>query len=60
MRVGGRYPAPTRLPPSLVWELAYAELVFLDAPWSALDSEHLEMAVDDFRRRNRRFGGLDS
>lgn len=48
------------LPASLVWELAYAELVFLDAPWSALDSEHLEMAVDDFRRRNRRFGGLDS
>lgn len=49
-----------RLPASLVWELAYAELVFLDAPWSALDSEHLEMAIDDFRRRSRRFGGLDS
>lgn len=50
----------TRLPASLVWELAYAELVFLDAPWSSLDSEHLEMAIDDFRRRSRRFGGLDS
>jgi undecaprenyl diphosphate synthase len=51
---------PTRLPVSLVWELAYAELVFLDAPWGALDSEHLEMAIDDFRRRDRRFGGVDS
>lgn len=50
----------TRLPVSLVWELAYAELVFLDAPWGALDSEHLEMAIDDFRRRDRRFGGVDS
>lgn len=49
-----------RLPASLVWELAYAELVFLDAPWNGLDFEHLEMAIDDFSRRSRRFGGLDS
>ena len=48
------------IPPSLVWELAYAEIVFLDAPWSGLDAEHLEMAVDDFARRDRRFGGIDS
>jgi undecaprenyl diphosphate synthase len=51
---------PTRLPPSLVWELAYAELVFLDLPWETLDVTHLELAVDDFRRRDRRFGGIDA
>ncbi|MEY4400285.1 MAG: hypothetical protein RL072_150 [Actinomycetota bacterium] len=50
----------TQIPTSLVWELAYAELVFLDAPWTALDAEHLEMAIDDFARRDRRFGGIDS
>lgn len=50
----------TQMPSALVWELAYAELVFLDAPWSSLDAEHLEMAIDDFTRRDRRFGGVDS
>jgi undecaprenyl diphosphate synthase len=50
----------TEIPVSLVWEIAYAELVYLDAPWQALDAEHLEMAIDDFARRDRRFGGIDS
>jgi undecaprenyl diphosphate synthase len=50
----------TEIPASLVWEIAYAELVYLDAPWQALDAEHLEMAIDDFARRDRRFGGIDS
>jgi undecaprenyl diphosphate synthase len=51
---------PTRLPPSLVWELAYAELVFLDLPWADLGATHLQLAVDDYRRRDRRFGGIDA
>ncbi len=51
---------PTRLPPSLVWELAYGELVFLDTPWLSCNAEHVHMAVDDFQRRERRFGGVDS
>lgn len=50
----------TTMPTSLVWELAYAELVFLDVPWVELDAEHLEMAINDFTRRDRRFGGIDS
>lgn len=49
----------TQLPPSLVWELAYAELVFLPIAWSALTAEALGAAFDDFTRRRRRFGGLD-
>lgn len=51
---------PDTLPTSLVWELAYSEIVFLDIPWSAISSEHVQVAVDDFRRRNRRFGGIDA
>jgi hypothetical protein len=52
--------SPTRVPPALVWELAYGELVFLDTPWMTCNVEHVHMAVDDFQRRDRRFGGVDS
>lgn len=51
---------PDVLPESLVWELAYSELVFIDLGWNDLQSSHLELAIDDFNRRHRRFGGLDS
>lgn len=51
---------PDRLPDSMVWELAYSELVFIDIDWSKFSSSHLELAIDDFNRRHRRFGGLDS
>ena len=51
---------PDRLPESMVWELAYSELVFIDIDWSKFTSSHLELAIDDFNRRHRRFGGLDS
>jgi hypothetical protein len=51
---------PDRMPTSLVWELGYSELVFLDLQWSELHASHLEIAIDDFHRRQRRFGGLDS
>lgn len=50
---------PTQLPPSLVWELAYAELVFVEVAWDALEPAHLAAAIDDFAGRRRRFGGLD-
>ena len=51
---------PTRLPPSLVWELAYSELVFEPIALADLRPEHLQHAVDDFHTRRRRFGGLDT
>jgi undecaprenyl diphosphate synthase len=51
---------PTRLPPSLVWELAYSELVFSPVALGDLRPEHLQQAVDDFHGRRRRFGGLDT
>lgn len=49
----------TQLPPSLVWELAYAELVFLPVAWPDLGAGDLAHAVADFSNRRRRFGGLD-
>ncbi len=50
---------PTQLPPSLVWELAYAELVFLPITWAELRADDVADAVADFSNRRRRFGGLD-
>jgi undecaprenyl diphosphate synthase len=49
-----------RLPPSLVWELAYAELVFADADWERFGAQDLVAAVSQFGQRRRRFGGLDA
>lgn len=50
---------PDRLPASLVWELAYAELVYVPVAWADLRAEHLATALEQFRHRHRRFGGLD-
>lgn len=47
------------LPSTLVWELAYAELVYLPVTWSGLDGEVLRRAMGDFRVRQRRFGGVE-
>jgi hypothetical protein len=49
----------TDLPSTLVWELAYCELVYLDMPWAALRGADLEIAITEFAGRHRRFGGLD-
>jgi undecaprenyl diphosphate synthase len=42
----------------LLWQLAYAELAFVDAYWPDFTKEHLAAAIEDFRHRDRRFGGL--
>ena len=51
---------PTQLPPSLVWELAYSELVYLNTQWPHCNGEDIDLAINDFQRRDRRFGGVDS
>ena len=53
--VGGK----SRLPRSLVWELAYSELVFVDTSWQHFAPAHLEEALGSFAHRHRRFGGID-
>ena len=50
----------TRLPPSLVWELAYSELVFEPIALADLRPAHLRAAVEEFHGRRRRFGGLET
>jgi undecaprenyl diphosphate synthase len=49
-----------RLSDFLLWECAYAELCFLDTLWPDFNAHDLEAAIADFRRRERRFGGLRS
>lgn len=44
----------------LLWELAYAELYFTQAYWPDFRGEDLALAVSEFRRRERRFGGVDT
>jgi len=54
IRTGGE----KRLSDFLLWECAYAELLFTDRMWPDFEERDLEAALDDFRRRERRFGGV--
>lgn len=47
-----------RLSNFLLWQAAYAELVFLPVLWPDFDRTWLENAVNEFSRRERRFGGV--
>jgi undecaprenyl diphosphate synthase len=42
----------------LLWQLAYAELVFTDVSWPDFKESDLIEAIQVFENRNRRFGGL--
>ena len=48
-----------RLSNFLLWQSAYAELYFTDKYWPDFDGDELEKAIEDFKKRNRRFGGLN-
>ena len=48
-----------RTPPSLVWELAYSELVYVDTDWRHFGAAHLDEAIASYAHRHRRFGGID-
>src|ERR671937_1819099 len=41
----------------LLWQLAYAELVFVDRLWPDFGEGDLRSALEDYARRRRRFGG---
>ena len=47
-----------RLSNFLLWQAAYSELVFVPAYWPDFDRAALEDAIIEYRRRERRFGGL--
>jgi len=54
IRTSGEY----RMSNFLLWELAYSELVFTDVLWPDFRRGDLYAAIDEFQRRDRRFGGL--
>jgi undecaprenyl diphosphate synthase len=54
IRTGGE----RRLSDFLLWESAYAELVFVETPWPEFDAAALDAALAEYARRSRRFGAL--
>ncbi|MGI9463495.1 MAG: isoprenyl transferase [Aestuariivirgaceae bacterium] len=42
----------------LLWQLAYAEFVFIEEHWPDFNRESFERAIDEYVGRERRFGGL--
>ncbi|MBF0984601.1 MAG: di-trans,poly-cis-decaprenylcistransferase [Campylobacter sp.] len=54
VRTGGEQ----RLSNFLLWQASYAELAFTPTLWPDFRREELARIVDDFRRKQRRFGGL--
>jgi undecaprenyl diphosphate synthase len=56
IRTGGE----RRLSDFLLWESAYAELMFLEKAWPDFTAQDLALAVKEFSGRDRRFGGLPS
>ena len=41
----------------LLWQSAYSEFVYLDVLWPDFGPADLDQAIEEFHRRNRRFGG---
>ena len=45
----------------LIWQLAYTEFVFSDVLWPDFQVKHFREAIDEYRRRDRRYGAtIDS
>ena len=55
VRTSGEY----RISNYLLWELAYAELVFTDVLWPDFRREDLFAAIREYQGRTRRFGAID-
>jgi undecaprenyl diphosphate synthase len=54
IRTGGE----KRLSDFLLWESAYAELLFTDRMWPDFDAADLDAAILEFQQRERRFGAV--
>ncbi|MDR3423822.1 MAG: isoprenyl transferase [Alphaproteobacteria bacterium] len=44
----------------LLWQSAYAEYIFMDVLWPDFSAEHLKQALDEYNRRDRRYGATVS
>lgn len=56
IRTGGE----KRLSNFLLWQASYAELYFTDVLWPDFDAQHLDLALEEYSRRSRRFGSVPS
>lgn len=54
IRPGGEY----RLSNFLLWQCAYSEFYYTDVLWPDFTPEELDKAIDEYNRRDRRFGGV--
>ena len=45
-----------RLSGFLIWQSAYAEFLFLDKYWPDFNEQDLDMAIEEYKKRNRKFG----
>ena len=52
IRTGGEQ----RISNFLLWQLAYTELYFTDTLWPDFDAQALDLAINSYRNRERRFG----
>lgn len=48
-----------RLSNYLLWQMAYTEFYFTDVLWPDFDKNELQKAVEYYKQRNRRFGGVN-
>ena len=46
-----------RLSNFLMWQLAYAEFLFVEKNWPEFTEKDLDMAIDEYSKRNRKYGG---
>ena len=44
----------------LLWQVAYAELIFLDTFWPDFSRQDFEGAITEFSRRERRYGSVSA
>jgi undecaprenyl diphosphate synthase len=55
IRTGGDF----RISNFLLWQSAYSELIVIDTLWPDFSRADIDRCLEEFYRRNRRFGGLD-
>ena len=56
IRTGGEH----RISNFLLWQFAYTELYFTDCYWPDFDDAQFQLALDDFAKRQRRYGSHDN
>ncbi|MGN1343866.1 MAG: polyprenyl diphosphate synthase, partial [Traorella sp.] len=42
----------------MLWQIAYAEMIFVSCAWPDFDEKEFDNCIEQFNKRNRRFGGL--